>query len=173
MSVVLFKGVNVGKGPRLETRVWAQTLSEALGSCVVGVLNSGNLVCAPSVSVPQLRILIDELGEKSGLSCEYVVVSLAELNSLLPQNPWPDQDPSRVLVYFSEKPIDDTLVERLTALARLDERMAVRSGRLWVWYPRSIAESRVSASILDRVFGFPVTGRNVNTLQKILSKVPA
>ena len=73
----------------------------------------------------------------------------------------------RSLVLVGESPVDPdagaTLAERPGT-----ERAVVANGVLYVAYPDGIGRSKLTAPVLSRAAGTPVTGRNWNTVTRLL-----
>jgi uncharacterized protein (DUF1697 family) len=169
--LALLRGVNVGgnrKVPMEDLRAFATRLG--LGDART-VLQSGNLIFrSPARPAALERLLEAESERRLGLKTEFFVRTAEEWTALIARNPFPSEareDPSHLIVLFLK---DAPGPGRFAALkAAYAGPEVVRSGgrEAYVTYPAGIADSRLTASLLDRVLGTRGTGRNWNTVLKL------
>lgn len=172
--VCLLFAVNVGgrKVPSTALRDLAGELGLAHARTVV---NSGNLVVGPGSSgaaspVDVARLLHDGVADRFGVDAAVAVLTTERLRKIVRGNPLPDdaeERPAGLLVHVGEEPVDpdaaDALGPRLTT-----ERAAVANGVLYVAYPDGVGRSRLTTAALTKAAGTPVTGRNWNTVTRLL-----
>lgn len=174
-AVLLF-AVNVGgrSVPSTALRALSADLGFAGSRTVV---NSGNLVVAAGTSGARTaddvaRLVRAGVADRFGVDAAVAVLTAERLAEVLEANPFPDaarEAPARVQVLVSERDVDADGVARLAAEHPGPEEIAVARGVLWVHYPDGIGRSKLTAPVLARAAGTPVTGRNWNTATKLLA----
>jgi uncharacterized protein (DUF1697 family) len=172
--VALLFAVNVGgrKVPSTELRALAGDLGFADARTVV---NSGNLVVGPGSSGAKgpdgvARLLHDGVAERFGVDAAVAVLTTERLRRIVLGNPLPEdarERPSGLLVLVGETPVDPDAATRLDARGG-NERAAVANGVLYVAYPDGIGRSKLTTAVLARAAGTPLTGRNWNTVTRLL-----
>lgn len=164
----LVRGINVG-GKNLVPMAELRALVAALGHADVETyIASGNVVFRSAAKEAEVVAGLERaLEAKYGRALPVVVRSRDELVATVAKNPYPDVEPSRLLVMFlSHKP-------KAAAVARLDPHRSpgdtcVLVGRdLYAHCPNGFARTRLTVDYFDRTLGVTATGRNwrtVNTL---------
>jgi len=173
--VALLFAVNVGgrKVPSTALRELAGELGFAHARTVV---NSGNLVVAPGTSGASrpddvARLLHDAVAERFGVDAAVAVLTTERLRKIVRGNPLPDdaeERPAALLVLVGETPVDPDGATTIQARGGT-ERAVVANGVLYVAYPDGIGRSKLTTSVLTKAAGTPVTGRNWNTLTRLLA----
>lgn len=173
-AALLF-AVNVGgrKVPSTRLRALAGELGFAAPRTIV---NSGNLVVAAGGSGARsaadvARLVHDGVVEEFGVDATVVVLTTAQLERIVADVPWPKaarEDPSHVLVLVGEEPVDAAGIARLDLSTAGRESLAVAHGVLYARYPDGIGRSPLTTTVLSRAAGTPVTGRNWNTVTRLL-----
>jgi uncharacterized protein (DUF1697 family) len=72
-------------------------------------------------------------------------------------------------VLVGERDVDAAGVARLADEHPGPEQVAAVHGVLYVTYPDGIGRSRLTTAVLARAAGTPVTGRNWNTVTRLLT----
>ncbi|WP_454041105.1 DUF1697 domain-containing protein [Cellulosimicrobium sp. Marseille-Q8652] len=173
-AALLF-AVNVGgrKVPSTRLRALAGELGFAAPRTIV---NSGNLVVAPGTSGARsagdvARLVHDGVAAELGVDATVVVLTTAQLERIVADVPWPEaarEDPAHLLVLVGEKPVDAAGVARLDLSHAGRESLAVAHGVLYARFPDGVGRSRLTTTVLSRAAGTPVTGRNWNTVTRLL-----
>ncbi|HVE92960.1 MAG TPA: DUF1697 domain-containing protein [Actinomycetota bacterium] len=169
--VGLIRGINVGRAKRV-AMADLRALVEELGyGDVKTFLNSGNVVFTSARPRPQTQVAAQiekGLSSACGVSARVIVLSGAELDSVVQENPLTKRatDPSRLLVAVLADPADKRLLGPLTTQDWAPESLAVGDRAAYAWCPKGILESRLPDA-LGRALGDAVTTRNWSTIQKI------
>jgi uncharacterized protein (DUF1697 family) len=172
--IALLRGINVGKAKRV-AMADLRALMEGLGfSGVRTLLNSGNAVFdakggTPAAHAKRLRAAIVE---KTGVDCEVVVKTAADLAAAIAEHPLRRhaEDDARMLVMFTQ---DASALALLKALEDGDwapEAFAVGQHAAWLWCANGIIESRISRAA-TRVLNERGTARNWATVEKLQAMV--
>jgi uncharacterized protein (DUF1697 family) len=174
--VALLFAVNVGgrSVPSSALRVLSAELGFAGSRTVV---NSGNLVVATGSSgagSPDdvARLVRAGVTERFGVDAAVAVLTTARLAEVVDALPFPDaarEAPSHLQVLVGARDVDEAGVARLAAEHGGTEQLAVAKGVLFVTYPDGIGRSRLTTAVLARAAGTPVTGRNWNTVTRLLA----
>jgi uncharacterized protein (DUF1697 family) len=169
-QIALLRGVNVGRAKRISMAV-LRSLVESLGySEAKTLLNSGNVVFrATGQGTKATASLIEKaLADDIGLSCRVIVISAAQLATIIGQNPLLDvaDNVSRLLVAV---PGDANGFRLLAALSKQDwgaEKLAVGSLAAYLWIPDGVIKSALNEAV-NKALGENVTSRNWATMLKL------
>lgn len=179
--VVLLRGVNLGP----HRRVPAEELRAAAADVgLVGgrtLATSGNLVAAvggsgATTEADVARLVSEALGERLGQAVPAVALTADRLADIVDANPFPAAaraDASHLQVHVPFGPLDAAGIARFDLANPGRERFAVAAGVLFVHYVDGIGTSRVTATALDKAAGTMLTGRNWNTVTRLLAMARA
>lgn len=137
------------------------------------LLATGNVIFSSGKSSDELaQTLQNEAKTQLGLDTDFMVRSKDEIESILDNNPFPQEaidDPSHLLVLVAtgEASHDGQVALRNAIVGR--EYFECRGPIFYFVYPDNIGDSKLSAKIIERHLGVRVTGRNWNTMNKILA----
>lgn len=145
-------------------------LEDELGfSDVKTLLNSGNVVFTAREKPPAaLKLLEPAISKMCGFHVDCVVKTGAELRAALEMNPFPDSDQKHVVIILTQKAPSAAAVKALAEKNKGPEILRLVGKDLFIAYPEGIGESKLSATIIDKATGMPGTGRNMNTIAKIV-----
>lgn len=169
--VALLRGVNVGKAKRVPMADWRAQL-EGLGYAQVAtLLNSGNAVFRAARAPSRKHAAAIASAIESGLefSVPVVVKSAEEFAAAVAGNPFAAaaDDPSRLLVAFSQDPGALASLASLSRIAAPSERFAVGPHAAYLHCPEGILQSKVGSALLGSKAGEAVTTRNWATTLKL------
>jgi uncharacterized protein (DUF1697 family) len=170
--VALLRAVNVGGRNRI-SMARLRELLEGLGYGEVRThLQSGNAVfTAPSMPPERVAHKIERaLADELGLAAKVLVRTHAELEGVVAANPLLDvaSDHARLLVTFlSEAPAREALSELAPADFEPDV-FALGEREIYAWYPDGVRATRLSNAFWERRLGVVATGRNWNTVTRLL-----
>lgn len=147
------------------------------------VLATGNLLFrsdAPGDTLGDaLQALIEEVLIGFGLSLpgnSVVVMTRAELGKIMSESPFVTETttrPARVLYVATARALDDAARQRAADWDLGPERLVPVSRGLFVDYVDGVGMSKLTPARLDKLIGQPGTGRNWNTLGKLLKSPTA
>jgi len=106
---------------------------------------------------------------------EIQLLTLAELRGIVEGNPFPTEakrDPSHLLVHFLPRAPAADASDKMKALVVPGEKFALTRVAAYVFYAHGIARSKLAGGI-DRALGVRGTGRNWNTVMKMLALAEA
>jgi uncharacterized protein (DUF1697 family) len=176
--VALMRGINVGatrKLPMAELRA----LSVKIGlQRPETYIQSGNLIVEADILADEVRALLERaVAKRFELRIDVIVRVAAQWRRFVAANPFAD-DAAAVAkmlhLYVSRDPLKPGVVKELEQKAQAGERMALAAGALWIDYGAAgVGKSKLTALVLDKACGSPVTGRNWNTVLKIGEMIDA
>lgn len=138
------------------------------------ILATGNLVFASRKGKASLQRLLEDVLTGFGLSLPENAVFLLtpdDLRDAMVAVPFPDaaQDrPSRLLYVATTTPPDDAAQARIAAWDRGPERLRACGSGVFIDYAEGVGTSQLTPRRLETLLGQPGTGRNWNTLGKLL-----
>jgi len=166
--IVLLRAVNVGgaKLPMAELR----EIAVGLGATNVSTfIASGNLLC--DVDDPEAfdRALEQAIEERYGFFREAISRSAEELQAARAAHPF-EVDPQTKAnhIYFLLQPPSDEQVQALLDRG-LPEQLAVIGRDLHIRYADGVAGSKLTPALVLRTLGSHGTGRNLNTVEKLIA----
>jgi uncharacterized protein (DUF1697 family) len=168
------RGINVGRAKRVAMSDLQAMLVDVGLAEVSTLLNSGNAAFTADDSTASVlsQTLENALSARLGVGARVVVVSSAELDAVVSQNPLVDgvRDPSRLLVAF---PADRVALESMSALSQREwDPEACEAGEHagYLWCPDGVAASRLAAA-LATTLGDSVTSRSWTTVLRMQAKL--
>ena len=136
-------------------------------------IQSGNIVF--TVTQKDVRDLPSRMAaaisERWGFRPEVILRTAAEMRSVVARNPFagrPEVEPRKLLVGFlGSKPSNEARHKLLSVEA--PEQVRIDGRELYVYYPNGMARPRLSWAAIERILKTPATGRNWNTVVKLLA----
>ncbi|MBR9765971.1 MAG: DUF1697 domain-containing protein [Rhodobacteraceae bacterium] len=168
--IVLLRAVNVGGTGKLPMAPLRAALAEAGAGKVASYIQSGNLLFDLGQQDPQAVAdwTCDVIEGHAGFRPGAVALSPAELRAAHEGLPFAGADPKMThLGFFRGTPSADAL-DRLVPFCSQGEETALGPLCLWLHTPKGIGRSKLSGKI-EGALGRPVTMRNLNTVDKLLS----
>jgi uncharacterized protein (DUF1697 family) len=162
------RGINLGPTnkvamPRL------RAVAEGLGWDEVSTyINSGNLLFTSTRRPATLAAeLAGALAAELGKRIDVAVRSRADLQRVVADNPFPDGDPSKVVVAFLMGPLPAGAQRALAEQAGDREPFRVSAREIYVHYTEGQARSELAARFAD-VIKVSATTRNIRTVTTVL-----
>jgi uncharacterized protein (DUF1697 family) len=172
VMIALLRGVNVG-GNRLIKMEALRGLCESLGlRDVQTYVQSGNLVFRSKESDPSRvsKKIADGIERTFGFRPEVMTRTTAEFKSAITRNPFPKRsgmEPNKFLVTFLAADPGPEARVRALQIKTDPEELGIDGRELYVYYPNGMGKSKLPA-LIDRALKTPGTGRNWNTVTKLL-----
>ncbi len=163
--VLLLRGINVG-GKNLLPMKYLITLLEVVGCVNVKTyIQSGNAVLQ-SATQPTDSIA-KAIEGKFGFEPVMVVFEASQWVAAANNNPLNSEEGKSMHFYFPRDTLNADR-NRLARLAATTEKYAIIDNVFYLQAPDGIGRSKLVAQI-ETCLGAPVTGRNYNTVKKILA----
>ncbi len=169
---VLLRAVNVG-GRNKIAMARLRELLEGLGYEAVRThLQSGNAVLRAVGKSPQ-RVgdeIEGVLAEGLGLEAKVLVRTKGELERVVAENPLLGvaSNHSRMLVAFLSETPDHEVMRQLAPADFEPDVFAAGEREIYVWYPEGVQRTKLSNAFWEKRLGVVATGRNWNTVTRLL-----
>ena len=165
--IVLFRGVNIG-GKNLLPMKELVVLFENNGfKNVKTYIQTGNVVLEGSkVSSTEIATLISG---KYGFKPEVIVLDKSEFISSIKYNPFHPTEGKLAHFYFCSKE-PELSSEKLVKYLGASEEYKLKNKVFYLFAPDGIGRSKLVTNI-EACLGVPVTGRNLNTINKLSEMV--
>ncbi len=168
--VALLRGINVGSAKAVSMVELAKVFERLGFADVTTVLRSGNVVFGSSgaLTVDAATSIEAAMLSATGVQSSVLLLTGAEFAAVAAANPLLDVaiDGSKSFVTFVSS-LPPTL-EVPDAAALAPEILAVGTAAVYQWMPHGSLQTRVPKSFWKQ-FDTPVTARNWNTVQKLLT----
>jgi uncharacterized protein (DUF1697 family) len=172
-AISLLRGVNVGGHQKIRMEELRE-LYESLGlRHAQTYVQSGNVVFHTDARgfTRLSKRIANAIEERFAFRPRVILRTTADLRGVIAANPFAsrrDLDPSRLLVQFlaSDPPVDAR--ERLLQIESEPEEVRMAGRELYIYYPNGMARPKVAWAFLERILQTPCTGRNWNTVRKLL-----
>ena len=169
----LLRAVNVG-GTGVIRMADLKALCETIGfRDATTLLQSGNVVFTAKGSDKTVAQKLAGAIEKShGFRPTVVVRTADEIADAMARNPFAAEaknDPGRLIVAFAAGEPTSGAAARVAAIKVAGERFVLSGRELYGHYADGQGRSKVTGTIIERALGVPATGRNWNTLGKLLA----
>jgi uncharacterized protein (DUF1697 family) len=172
--IALLRGINVG-GNNLIKMDALRTLCGKLKLCDVATyVQSGNVVfrAAEDNAVKVGRLIEDGIQRTFGIRAAVVIRTAAEFREAAARNPFAGRseiEPGKLLVTFLAMPLGKEAREKVLALRTAPEELHLEAREMFVYFPNGQAKSTLPMAKVDRALGTTGTGRNWNTVVKLLA----
>jgi len=171
--VCMLRGVNVGghNQIKMDTLRALCTSLKLRGSQTL--LQSGNVVFrTDEKDLARLsKRIADAIERTAGFRPDVILRTASELRSAIAKNPFAkrrDIDPSKFLVTFlAEDPAPEARKRALAIDAAPDE-LHILGRELYIYFPGGLARPKLTWPMLERALKLSGTGRNWNTVRKLL-----
>jgi len=178
VHIALLRGINVGGRNRVAMSDLRSLFIRLGFREAQSLLQSGNIVFeSAGKTVAELKSHFEAETEKRlKVRADYLVRTAAEWKEIVARNPFPGEardDPSHLLVTFLKQAPTRKSVEALQAAIRGRERVRVQDRQAYITYPNGIGRSRLTITLIESKLGGRGTGRNWNTVQKLLALTEA
>jgi uncharacterized protein (DUF1697 family) len=139
------------------------------------LLNSGNVVfeCAGRRECAAMERAFESAAEKAfGFAPDFFIRTADEMAAVVAGNPFPkeaDRDPGHLLVVFLKDAPEPAAAKALQAAIAGREVVRVKGRHAYIYYPDGVGRSKLTAALIEKHLGTRGTGRNWNTVLKMVS----
>lgn len=173
--VALFRGINVGGKNSLPMQDLRDILSSLGCEDVRTYIQSGNAAFAskrkPGELAGGIKAAIDK---RFGFEPEVLLLTSERLQAIAGENPFTDaeSEPKFLHVLFLAEAADEADLDALNDVRAPSERFLLTDKALYLHAPDGIGRSKFAAKA-ERCLGVAATGRNWNTVSKLIELVAA
>jgi len=113
--------------------------------------------------------------KKFAFTCDVVVRSTADLKSAIQRTPFAkrDLDPRSVLVVFLRSHPSAEVREKAGQIPAAPEELYLDGREFYMYFPNGMARPQLNWTSVEKVLKTPATGRNWNTVTKLLEMAEA
>lgn len=167
----MLRGVNVGGRNRIKMDALRALCASLKLRDASTHLQSGNVVFkAPGRDASPVAAQLEKAIERAfGLRSDVILRTPAEMKDVISRNPFArDADPSKLLVWFlAAKPAAEARA-KLSQIETGPEQLHIHDRELFIYFPNGMARPKLSMAAVDRALKTPGTGRNWNTVTRLL-----
>jgi len=173
VMISMLRGVNVGGHNRISMDA-LRALYESLGmEDAQTYVQSGNVVFKTKEHDAVKLATKIQNGIQKKLACkpEVILRSVAELEDVTAKSPFAkrrDVEPSKLLVLFlAGKPSSEGR-EKVLAIKANPEQLHMRGREVYIYFPNGMGKTKLPWTRIEKILGTLGTGRNWNSVTKLL-----
>jgi len=171
--ISLLRGVNVGGHNKIKMEELRELYASLGLRDAQTYVQSGNVVFRTDARdfTRLSKRIADAIEERFAFRPGVILRTAADLRGVIAANPFASRRevaPSRLLVQFlaSEPPADAR--ERILRIESEPDELRIGGRELYIYYPNGMARPKVAWALIERILQTPCTGRNWNTVRKLL-----
>lgn len=168
-SVALLRGINVGGRNKLAMAELRELFVELGLEDVSTYINSGNVLFAGSPEAGLANRVEAEIAIRFDLEIPVVVCAVDRLLAALSANPFSEQDPKKVLVYFCSEPPSPENASRIDYDRSANDSVVVAGSEVYLHVPDGAHKTKFTVAYLEKTLAVTMTSRNINTVTKLCS----
>jgi uncharacterized protein (DUF1697 family) len=171
--VALFRAINVGGNNAVRMDALRE-MHESLGfRKVTTLLQTGNVVfeCDETDPAKLAGLIAREFEKKFGFKSEVMVRTPAQLKELLNKNPFqnqPEKENKWIAVMFLSGHPDAEAKKALLDSYSGPEEILIDGQEMYIYYPIGTGRSKLTNVLIEKKLKVHGTGRNWNTVTKLL-----
>ncbi len=168
---VFLRAVNVSGRNIIKMAELKDMLSQNGFDQVGTYIQSGNIVLTSPMGSEKTALAIRQLiASHFNLVIEVFVLSEDKLLEALHQNPFDSSLPgNRVFATFLNAPPSDEVLVAFNAINLGEEQFKIIGNVAYFYLPQGMANSKLSNNFIENKLKVKSTGRNINTLQKMVN----
>ncbi|MEM7674219.1 MAG: DUF1697 domain-containing protein [Verrucomicrobiota bacterium] len=168
------RGINVGGRNKVPMKALRDVCEKIGCESVETLLQTGNVLFSGVASEKDLESVFEEAIEsRFGFFASVTIRKVVDLVEIFETSPFADVaaiDPSRVILYFSKKPIRAEAQSELAKRAAGQEVIRTFNDGLWIYFPNGIGRSKLTPAVIDKASGSASTGRNWKTVKTLINR---
>lgn len=174
VMITLLRGINVGGNKKI-TMAALSHLYESLGyPGAQTLLQSGNVVFrTDEADEAQIAHRIEAGIEQTfGFGVRILIRRYDTFSKAMAAHPYREDqlaEPAKILVTFLEMAPTAAALQELGAAHRGPEEWTLQGRELFLYYPDGMGRSRLDNNLIERRLGVTGTGRNWNTVNRLLA----
>jgi uncharacterized protein (DUF1697 family) len=178
MAVAMLRSVNLPNHQKVNMQALKTLCTSLRLRDVQTYIQSGNVVFRDGDEDPDaLARRIEKAMEASfGFRPVVIVRTAPELRKVIAKNPFAGRkgvEPSKLLVVFMDRAPTKQAQEKLLAIPCEPEELHIRGREVYIYYPDGMARPRISLIRMEKALQCSSTGRNWNTVNKLLAMAEA
>lgn len=172
--ISLLQGVNVGKTRRVKMEDLRAMYVQLGFESPQTYVQSGNVVCrSTSSDLPTISARLEKAFQQTfGFFSDFILRTVPEMKQVISDNPFAgrsDMDPSKFLVTFLKSDPGPAVRAEIEAFPADPEEIRMVGRELYIYFPNGMGRSKLNFGKLDKAAQIPGTGRNWNSVNRILA----
>lgn len=175
MKVVIsmLRGVNVGGHNKIKMDSLRALYESLKLRDAQTYVQSGNVIFRTDERDPArlTKRIEDGIERKFGFRPNVILRTAAEMREVAAKNPFAKRrgiEPSRLLVSFLASDPGEEARERVRQLKCDPEELLIEGRELYIYFPNGMGRSKLTQAALEKTLKSPATGRNWNSVTKLL-----
>jgi uncharacterized protein (DUF1697 family) len=175
MTVIIsmLRGVNVGGHNKIKMEALRALYESLKLRDAQTYVQSGNVVFRTNErDIARLTKRIEDgIERKFGFRPDVILRTAAEMREVVARNPFAKRrgiEPSKLLVTFLASDPDAEAREKVRQMKCDPEELRMEGREIYIYFPNGMGRSKLPWARLDKVLKTPVTGRNWNSVTKML-----
>jgi len=173
VAISMLRGINVGghKSIKMDS---LRAIYESLGlRDAQTYVQSGNVVFRTAARdlAPLAKRIESKIEQTFGFRPGVIIRTLSELREVIRRNPFAKRqgiEPGKLLVTFLNADPGREACEKMLGIKTDPEELRMEGREVFVYYPNGMGRSKLSHAIIEKTLKTPGTGRNWNTVTKLL-----
>jgi uncharacterized protein (DUF1697 family) len=173
VMISMLRGVNIGGHHKIKMEELKALYQSLKLRDVETHIQSGNVIfrTAESDGVRLGRRIEDAIEKKYGFRPSVILRSPAEFRTVIARNPFANRkemEPSKLAVIFLESDPGKEIRKKVLAVKADPEELRMEGRELYIYFPNGMARPKLSIPTLERILKTRSTGRNWNSVRKLL-----
>ncbi|MGC2197316.1 MAG: DUF1697 domain-containing protein [Terriglobales bacterium] len=176
--IAMLRAVNLGSHNRIKMDALCALCTALKLRDPQTYVQSGNVVFRTSEGelARVARKIGDGIERDFGFRTDVIVRTLAEMRDVIARNPFAKRsgiEPNRLLVLFLGGDPGADAARKVLSVKRDAEELRLDGRELYIYFPNNIGRSKLSTPAIERMLKTPGTGRNWNSVTKLLEMAEA
>jgi len=173
VAISMLRGINVGGHNSIKMES-LRAMYESLGlRDAQTYVQSGNVVFRTVARdlAPLVKRIESKIEQTFGFRPAVIIRSSSDLREVIRRNPFATRqgiEPSKLLVTFLAADPCPEAREKILGIQADPEELRMQGRELYVYFPNGIGRAKLSPALIERTLKTPGTGRNWNTVTKLL-----
>lgn len=163
----LLRGINLGPNKRIAMADLRQIVESLGHTDVETYLQSGNVVFTPKGKGDHAARLSAAIAERIGHDVAVVLRTAEELEEVVAANPYPVDDPTKVVVAFLDREVELGQLELGDLAPYLPDELTLHGREIYVSVPNGQGRSKLMEALVKRRLPVTVTVRNWRTVEAL------
>ncbi len=175
MTVIIsmLRGVNVGGHNKIKMDALRALYESLKLRDAQTYVQSGNAIFRTDErDIPRLTKRIEDgIDRKFGFRPDVILRTAAEMREVIARNPFEKRrgiEPSKLLVLFLASDPGAEAREKVLQIKCDPEELRIEGRELYIYFPNGVGRSKLSTAKLEKTLKTPGTGRNWNSVTKML-----
>lgn len=171
--ICMLRGVNVGGRNMVKMEELRDLCTELKFRNPQTYVQSGNVIFATAEkNLETIRKKIDAAFERSfGFQPQIILRTTEELRDVIRRNPFAKRkgiEPDKLLVNFLARDPGEDVRGKVRAFKSEVEEIKIDGREMFIYFPNGMGRPKFSWAVLDKILQTPATGRNWNSVTKML-----